>query len=514
MSINPPTSAPVVSNTEEQLSVYPSASTWTKWRNISPLSLRAHYWLYDHPKARKAAEVASYIIGAGIIVGACFTPALPAAIGLATVGALIVGITYAASKILNCIVPKPHDMQIHAFRPEKLERNGKLLGELYYDNHVPILKIHSEDAYNAGYTQGYLLKEALSDLRSNVEFCLFTLAREKRASKIRNILDAIKDKIPQKIILELQGLADGYNARKSYFDKAITLDDLLYLQLMPDKTYFKPGKIKIGEQVVESQPLIQLQTAACTVIGLHDKDGTPTLARTMDWPSFGKAGTLSLIVSRTNPTNGIRTAEVTVPGLIGTLTGVNSSGLTTSMNVTKYENGITTIEGIPAALYNRMVLEECESLGQVETFVGTHQPLGPYHLTVSDQAKAGTFSMYQQKDWSGNWSEDRNNGHLLRLLETEKPLVTTNCSYNSNQTDMFNGKARETLIQQYLQENSHIQKPRDVLEHSQSIPWVNNHLTTHRVLLGSKTLEVAFDNAWAGDRALHSLNLSEIFSRN
>lgn len=511
MSINH-TTTPVAGNAEGQLSIYPSASTWTKWRNISPLSLRALYWLYDHPTTRKAAEVASYIIGAGFVVAACFSPALPAVVGLAAVGVLVMGITYAASKILNCMVPKPHDMQTHVFRPEKLEKNGKLLGELYYDNHLPILKIHSKDSYDAGYVQGYLLNEALSSLRSNVEFCLFTLAREKRPTKIQNILDAIKDKIPQRFILELQGLADGYNARKSYFDKAITLDDLLYLQLMPDKTYFKPGKIKAGNGIMDSQPLIQLQTAACTVIGLKDKDSAPLLARTMDWPSFGKAGTLSLIVSRINSATGVRTAEVTVPGLIGTLTGVNSSGLTTSMNVTKYENGITTIEGIPAALYNRMVLEECESFDQAETFISTYQPLGPYHLTVSDQVKAGTFSLYQQKDWSGNWSEDRNNGHLLRLLDTEKPLVTTNCSYNSNQTDMFNGKVRELLIQQYFQENSRIQEPRGVLENSQSIPWVNNHLTTHRVLLGSKTLEVAFDNAWAGDRALHSLNLAEIFS--
>ncbi|MEI8366601.1 MAG: hypothetical protein WCF65_09325 [Parachlamydiaceae bacterium] len=294
------TSNPVVANTEGQLSVYPSANTWTKWRNISPLSLRAHYWLYDHPTARKTAEIAAYVLGAGLVVAAFFTPAASAIIGLASAGVLVIGITYVVSKILNCIVPKPHDMKSHAFHPEKLERNGELLGELYYDNHVPILKIHSEDAYDAGYTQGYLLKEALSDLRSSVEFCLFVLAREKRPSKIRKILGGIKDKIPQRFILELQGLADGYNAKKGYFEKAITFEDLLYLQLMPDKTYFKPSNIVVGAQVEESDPLIQLQTAACTIIGLHDENGAPLLARTMDWPSFGKAGTLSLIVSRIN----------------------------------------------------------------------------------------------------------------------------------------------------------------------------------------------------------------------
>lgn len=504
--------APVNSNASQKLWVYPSAGKWTTNTTYFPLFFRVNYLLYDHPVTRKVVEIAAYVIGAAVVVAACFTPAIPTLIGLASVGTLVIVVTYVASKILNCLVPKSHDMKIHAFHPEKCERNGKLLGELYYDNDVPVLKVHSNSNYDAGYAQGYLLKEALSDLRTNIDFFLFTLSREKKASEIRDVLNAIRNKIPQRFVLEMQGLVDGYNERKSYFDKTITFDDVLYLQLMPDKTYFKPGMMKVNAPAVKSQALIQTSTVACTVIGLHDKQGVPLLARMMDWLSFGKAGTFSLIISRINSATGIRTAEVTVPGLIGTLTGVNSFGLTTSMNVIEYEKGITSIEGIPTTFYNRMMLEECKSFDQAKTFVNAHKPLGPYHLTVSDQKEAGTFSMYQKEDWTGDWDNDKDNTHLLRLLTTEKALITTNCSCNPTKTDMFNGEIREAFIEKYLQKNRHIQEPRNVLEKSHSIPLVNNFLSIHRVILSSTTLEVAFDNAWAGDRTLHPLKLTEIFA--
>lgn len=499
---------------KQQLSIYPSAKTWIKWKNICPfISIRAHHWLYDHPIARKVAEAASYAIGIGLALAAAFIPPISAMIvGLSVGGALIAGITYVVSRILDCIVPMRHDMKNHSFPPEKLEKNGKLLGELYYDGEVPILKIVSNDPYEAGYAQGYLLKNAIADLRRNVEFCLFTLAREKRPSKIRKFLDNIKSKIPKKFLQELQGLADGYNARKGFLESAITLEDLLYLQLMPDKMYFKPDKINVTEKQEErTKPLISIQTAACTLTALHDQDGVPMLARTMDWASFGNAGTLSLVISRTNPATGIRTAEVAVPGLIGSLTGVNSAGLSVAMNVTSYKKGITTIEGIPAGFYNRMILEGCQSFDQADEFVKSHTPLGPYHLTVSDQIKAGTFSMYQKENWSNDWSQDKHNGHRLRLLTKQDPLITTNCSCNPDEHDMFNGKARKNLIEEYLTKNQQISEPKRVLSHSQSIPWVNNQLTTHRVIMGSKTLEVAFDNAWAGDQDLHPIDLTKLF---
>jgi hypothetical protein len=102
--------------------------------------------------------MAVYTIGVGVAVATAFTPSTPAIIGLLVRGTLIIGITYLTSRILYCIAPMRHDMKNNAFHHEKLKKNGKLLGELYYDGQVPILKIDSDDPYEADiYQPGYLL---------------------------------------------------------------------------------------------------------------------------------------------------------------------------------------------------------------------------------------------------------------------------------------------------------------------------------------------------------------------
>jgi|GEM_PF-1694596 len=491
------------------------AKEWTARKDIcSSRAIRVQHILYDHPTVRKVAKIAAYLFGAGIAVAgvamaAAFSPSIPAVVGClvggALSGALIAGVTYAVSRVLDCMHPMRHEMKNHAFTPDKLEKNGELLGELYYDGDVPVLKIETQDPYEAGYTQGWLLRKSLTALRRNIEFVLFTLDRRQRPAEIQAVLESVKAKVPERFLRELEGLVDGYNAKKGLFAKSVTVDDLLFMQLMPDDMYFDPKKIDSERAQALSQ------TVACTLTALHDEKGVPVMARTMDWPSFGNAGALSLIVSRKNPNTGIRIAEVTIPGLMGTLTGVNSEGLSVAMNVTGYVSEIDTIEGIPSIFYNRLVLENCRTFGQAKTFVNRHQPLGPYHLTVADKTKAGTFSMYQEEEWDGEWQTDKDSGHKLRMLKKERPLITTNCSCTPRKCDMFMGLERKRRIKEYLAENNNIGDSRQVLKGTQSLPWVNNHLTTHRVLMGAHTLEVALDNAWAGDQKLHAVDLTRVF---
>lgn len=245
---------------------------------------------------------------------------------------------------------------------------------------------------------------------------------------------------------------------------------------------------------------------------MPDAEGAPLMARTMDWMSFGVAGKFSLVISRVNPETGIRTAEVGIPGLVGTLTGVNNKGVSVAMNVTGYTGKITSIEGMPTTFYNRMVLENSSSFDEAEQHIATHKAMGPYHLTVADSTKCGTFSTYQGDDWKGNWSKDKHNDVWLRMMNKSEPLVTTNCSCTPEKHDMFAGQHRERVIEQYLYANREVQDVKAVLAHSQAIPLVNNQITTHRGLVGHNTLEVAFDNAYAGDRPLQPVNLPKVFA--
>lgn len=505
----------VQDQSEPRIQAYPPAKVWTRERN-QPFTVKISHWMYDHPTTRKAMKVAAYILGTAVVGAAAFVPTVFATIGLIATGTLVLGITYLASRILKCLVPIRHDMKDLAFRPDKLEKAGKVLGELYYDGLVPILKINSLEPKEAGYTQGYLLQEAISSLRANAEFCIFTLGRQKRPSEFLAVLNTVKSVLPNRFLLELEGMVEGYNAKKGRFEKSICLDDLIYLQLMPDAMYFHvenfKGIAKRQNRSPESEaPFVSAQAVACTLLGLQNQEGAPLIARTMDWASFGIAGKCSLIISRLYET-GMRTAEVGIPGLVGTLTGVNSRGVSVAMNVTGYPGKVDTVEGIPSSFYNRMVLEQCASFDEAAQFVASHRALGPYHLTITDPTKSGTFSLYQKHDWTGNWQKDKDNSYCLRLLSNQIPLITTNCSCTPTKFPMFNSRYREEKIKEYLDKNKNIENTKEILKLSQSIPWVNNHLTTHRVLMGHQTLEVAFDNAWAGERALHSVDLRNLFA--
>ncbi|MBA3815454.1 MAG: hypothetical protein H0X29_02850 [Parachlamydiaceae bacterium] len=501
-------------NSETQSINLPSAKTWTKHPVFKGLfSLKANYLMYDHPTTRKVAKFSAYIIGAGLALVACFVPTTYVVIGLALTSVVIIGTTYLAARILNCLVPTRHDMKNHAYLPEKLEKNGILLGEIYYDKDVPILKIESTEPYQAGYTYGYLLGKKIADIRHNIEFCLHTLSKVAKPSQLSKSLQLVKSKIPSQYLKELKGVVDGYNARKSKFEKAITLDDLVFLQLMPDMGLISPNNMRAREKEQQVAPQNSpIQLAACSLAAIYDQTHSPLIARNMDWQSFGNIGALSLIVSRVNATTGIQTAEIGVPGLLGTVTGINNQGMCVAMNVTPYFSEVDSFEGIPSAFYNRLILDNCSSFNAAKEFVAANKPLGPYHLTVSDKTKAGTFSMYQEQDFKNVWDKDKENGHVLRMLSEQSPLITTNCSCNPTEVDMFQGKLRKDAIGNYLQAVKGINDSKEVLSQLQSIPFVNNQLSTHRVVMGPNILEVAVDNAWVGDQPLHSVDLKKLFS--
>lgn len=499
---------------ENQSIQLPSARIWTKHPAFKGfLGLKNIYGMYDNPTARKTVEIAAYLFGGSFAIGACLATG-PVSIGLIVTSAAVFGITYLASRTFNCLIPMRHDMKNHEFRTDRLEKNGVLLGSLYYNGDVPVLKIETTDPYETGYTHGYLLRKEISAIRKNIDFCLHTLFRFARPSKLRKTLDQVKSKIPEHYLKELEGVVAGYNAKKTKFETDLTLDDLLFLQLMPDMEYMSPNVMYAMEKGQQQEPnfAAPLQIAACTITALFDETKTPLMARSMDWQSFGNIGKYSLIISRINATTGIRTAEVAVPGLLGVVTGVNNHGVSVAMNVAPYSSGINMIEGIPSAFYNRLILDSCTSFDTAATFVAANKSLGPYHLTIADHTTAGTFFMYQQQNFQKKWNEDRLNGHKLRLLENNAPLVTTNCSCTPDEEDLANGKLRKEAIHNYLEATEHIEDRKKVLSHLQTIPFVNKNLTTHRVIMGPKTLEVAFDNAWAGDRELHVVDLLQLFS--
>lgn len=419
------------------------------------------------------------------------------------------------------LAPVHHSMSTHVYRQGSVTNDkGIVIGSLKYVGDVPVLKLSGETAFESGYAQGQLLTNAITQSRKKAQIALYGIQRMPRPESISNELERIKNALPKRFVEEMEGLVKGYNQkieteslsktapRESAKIQKLTLNELLYLHLIPDSLHFHPKR----NSELESSPLEmaipnQLQNmplAACTFLAQRSEEEGVVVARNMDWSSFNVAGTYSLIVSRNNPETGIRTAEVSVPGMIGTLTGMNDKGLCVAMNVCsdtkrKEDRGL-----IPACLYNRMILDTCHSVEEVRKEVSkkSNEALGPYHLSAADEKEACTISLYHNE----------NNGIAVRNLSDSQSLLTTNRWYDtSDPSHMFYSQEREANIHTYLtaQQGRPLDKS---LNEALSLDHVNNSLTTHSVMMlpGKREMRVSFDNAWAGDKPKHLISFSDI----
>ena len=458
---------------------------------------QAGIWIHKHPTTVKVAQVAGVVLGAGMMAPAVLGVAFfetSSVVALAAVGSFLAPSSVAGLLALDYIISPHHDMKNHVYKPGQCEG-----GKLYYEGDVPILSLESDNPFIAGKAHGYLCGEAISHVAKRFDLMLHEVGGSPRADSLPNTLAKIRQTIPDKYLREIEGVVEGYNkwAGEQYwwqFSKKLTLDDALLIHLMPEGTHFDPG---FFEKWVASEPS-RRQAVACTATIDRDPRKELEFARNMDWPSFGIAGTYSLVINR-RYSNGLQnTVEVGVPGFIGTLTGMNRQGLSVAMNVS---SGWTKrINGMPAVFYNRACLETCRNVTDVDSFVHRQSPLGPYHLTAADQNKGQSFHFYQSIT----------RGHVVRRWRKNHPLTTLNFHYSPKPSrPVFYCEERQQNLDRFFQ-----QRRNRPLEEALSLPFVNNWLTTHRVVMEpkSRTLRVAFDNAFAGHAPLHSVPTERLLS--
>ncbi len=453
-----------------------------KEQNIALLD-RTSLWVYEHPLATKVAEIGGLVLGVGVFASTYPLSGVGFFAGAALSGVLTTA-SAAALFALDLFAPPHHDMRTHVYQPGECEG-----GKLYYEGDVPILSLDSDDPYKAGSAHGYLAGEAIHRLTKRFSLVLHTLAGRPRAEALPKTLAKIRETVPPEYLREMEGLVEGYNrwAGEQYwwtFPKKMTLDDALLFHLMPDSLHFHPDEF---EKTAEERAV------ACSAVVDRDPQDGFVFARNMDWPSFGLAGAYSLVIERRHANGLCSTAEVGVPGFVGTLTGMNDRGLSLAMNVCAgYE---AEVAGMPAAFYNRACLERCGSVKEVEGFVSANAPLGPYHMTVADRERAESIHFYQSPGGS----------HVIRRWEKNEPLVTLNCRYNPQPCNaMHYSRERQGMIDEFFQRRNG-----ESLEAVLSLPFVNNWLTTHRVVMKPETgaFAVAFDNAFAGNAPLQPVTL-------
>jgi len=401
---------------------------------------------YCNPTIMKATAVFFLVVGIALLATISIAQPLGTWVvpTFSIIGSLDVLICLVALRLLgfiSYIIPPHHSMTHHVYEERKINcPNEHMLGELKYVNHVPILTIeNAENRLAAGKTFGYLTAKQIFHLVDEFRYLLHDFGHYfgkgmPRAREVPEVIQAIKEHIPQEYLQELEGFVVGckiWCREHGKDDKGITVDELLLYHLIPERCHFNLQTVAQGMQRVSK--------VGCTVLMAKDKEHGMTLGRNLDWESYGLIGTHSLVVTR-KKSNGDATTDVTVPGILGTFSGMNSAGLCVAMNVVPANTFL--VKGMPALFFNRYCLEHYQTVKEAQAFIESRKsdPLGPYHLTLVDPEDAYIYSLFQGIDQS----------HHLRRLDTEQQpyLCTTNFYYLNGEKnrDMFMSGDREWRI--------------------------------------------------------------------
>ena len=346
---------------------------------------------------------------------------------------------------------------------------------LTYQGILPVLSIKEQNPFLEGFYHGFYLEKQITLLRKSS----FIPKVEKKYIKI---LEECEKLIPKKYLEEMQGIVNGYNVRikqGSRFYCPLTLKELILFHILPELEQFKLD-----------EPTSISSSMACTVILSYDQTSGFVMGRNLDWHTKGVMGSCTLLVRR--ECRDRTTLNLTLPGMVGVLTGMNDRGLCIAINVC--EGSISSFDGMPSLFFNRHCLESKSSVDEVKEFTQLERPLGAYHLSMADPKGAAVVHFYQD-DNIDYWRKFEN-----------APVVTTNYRYGSfgkaNPTSK-DSELREIAIEKSL--NKTASKPALVqVKKALSLPRVNNIKTAHQLIMFPKTksMDVKFNNGWAANSTL------------
>jgi len=460
-------------------------------------------WIHDHPRLFKI----SHFVFKSLVA---FSLACPLVLGAQ-------GLIYAGAGVTTTLVKSLVERSVEnlgafaspftqmVFAAKKCEG-----GQIHYQGNVPILTLYSDNPHVAGKAHGYLCAPQMLNLFDRVE--------EEQSRSPAELASALeKLNIPDSMRKEMEGMAEGINQWIDeqwglYKHRKVTTEEILLANLMPDSLYYNPAAHNQAQKVTN---------VACTAILDKNKESGVVFGRTMDWRSFGLAGTYTLMINRKYTDGRHNTVEVGVPGFVGTLTGMNDAGFSCAMNVC----GAAKVhpDGIPSSFYNRMILENANSVKQAKSWMNSHagHPLGSYHLSLADPKSAEAVHFYQKTRRSPwEWiTGAKSSHHAFRPLAKKEPLVTTNRSFDHDPRHMFWSQEREQNLQALFSDaNAHVDRESQDLEkligYALTLPYVNNLITTHAVQMvpGSRGMRVAADNSFAASHPLEEIDTEPLFS--
>lgn len=200
--------------------------------------------------------------------------------------------------------------------------------------------------------------------------------------------------MPEETQDEMNGIVKGFNQSACLqcfsFFKPLSVNEFLMLQLIAED--LAPEELKQLENGQKATH--KTRGISCLTIVDRDEQDRMIIAYNMDWPSLGKASENGLLIYRQRTTD-FSTVEFSVPGLMGLIAGINSTGLSMTRNGI---NGKVDHISMPSIIFNGLCLKKNNSVQAAKRWLEEHQkelPLGPYYLTLADQQGAACFCLAQ-----------------------------------------------------------------------------------------------------------------------
>lgn len=237
--------------------------------------------------------------------------------------------------------------------------------------------------------------------------------------------------------------------------------------------------------------------------------------RNLDWEPFNKLAnhTLGLMTStghedRSKPQH---VFSITfTPGILG-LSMVNDKGLIITLNEatkmqTKRENA--NPNAIPQFILVRQLIENCTTLGEVETYLQTHQPATSHILSIMD--REGNFGIFEMLPNKGPFAND-----LYHLRKPKSNMVhVSNHFLDDNDSPINGSEGFDCSFIRFLDMDFALSYNKSALDIARS---TNVHDSIQTLIFSRKGEDLKLKLNWANgysatavDPVTHQLNYTEM----
>jgi len=248
---------------------------------------------------------------------------------------------------------------------EVVESNGKKTfdkASLEKRDYIRVLRLKGSP-FEMGYQHGILLRKEITKIlkkRTKIE-SYFRGRKKKRTLKYIRQVESL---IPSEYLAEIKGMAAALNIDYDY--------------------------------ILASRLIWELRKTGCTVVaasGAATVDGNIIYLRSME--NRPKTHTyLEIIVIIYEPDKGNSFVSINGPVGIGVYSGMNEKHMTVDDNHVRSVKGDFRVDGIPLTLFRRMIIQNSNSMEEVQKFIESHIPSSSNNITITD-GKTNEMRVYE-----------------------------------------------------------------------------------------------------------------------